>query len=816
MPTTIPAAAGAPWPAGPVLAANGIYTFHSGGAGNAPDASEVIAAQPRGFGVDVVKRDPSTGADVQNKQITVTYSTHRDVTNVKQTYKAFVSGDSGATFAPDDNIGQDDFLEVGQLLDGRLLGVRFEANTDFIFNSAKTAITFDLILRTSADKGKTWVRQSAVTTITDNDLPANLPTRKVESIFGVNAIGRPIQMTNGAVVLPISFNMGAVSFQSVMVATPPAGSGSSGTSAPWVFTMRPVTSHGTYSFGESAVVERQDGALLAVTRGDYGSMTSKLSYKVSTDLGQTWSPFADVTFDDQPGCAVYGVSPRLALMPNGLLVLSSGRPDNWMAISTDPSGTKWTQEQTTYRNRNNATASTNWWWGSSGYTSLVTTGANKLVQFTDNCAAPNAKTGGSNGCKSNTSADYDRTNVYRLVNRQISTLTPDLGKIDLVTKLRRGTVKLTTDMTGAPPATAVTPPTPYGQAPSADDATRTNYWSKAEGATDGSSAFWSGALSGAGDGTGTYQLELDRTYTLTKLGLALLPGARTGARVETSADGATWTPATLDYPTGVPASSTPGRIDTPGDRALRYYGLNATARFVRITTDATTCAVAGGPDKCSMINELELYSTVNSFENDAATPHGMSDVTCARLTQPAGTGDPSHDSQYAIRIKDQIDPGNCDGANKKAGFTYPGPGVNLPAETTRTLQAGIYPVSNVNGLLVDIFGKRADGGTGTVYHLGINNAGRWIVHSGGVWTGLGGAVVGLKTWTTLKVVATTTGATLYTVGADGQSTRIGTLPQEDATTSFSAITGYAFTSGSSPRTGDEAVIDDISFDRPDA
>ena len=379
--------------------------------------------------------------------------------------------------------------------------------------------------------------------------------------------------------------------------------------------------------------------------------------------------------------------------------------------------------------------------------------------------------------------------------------------------MRKGTVRLTTDLTGVPPAGAVTPPTPYGAQPSATDSTSTNYWSGAEGAVDGSTAFWSGALSSRADGTGTYQLQLDRTYKLTQLGLALLPGVATGAQVSTSLDGVTWTQPTLGYPAGVPTGAA-GRIDTPGHRVMRYYTLSTEARYVRITTDAESCAAVGGPTNCSMVNELELFSTVNSFENDPSVPHGLSEVQCVRITQPAGNGDPNHDSKYALRLKDSTDKTYCDGKGTIAKFVYPGPGVSVVPAASRTLRADVYQVSNAYGLLFDINGiQSSDKATKTIYHFGISqNGGGWIYWTKATsWVHFGGPVVPFNTWTTFKVVASTSTATLYMVDAAGVETLIGTIPKGEPV-AFDSITGYGMSSGSTPDYGDQAVFDDISFD----
>ncbi|MEU5863380.1 hypothetical protein ABZ815_19580 [Nonomuraea sp. NPDC047529] len=63
-----------------------------------------------------------------------------------------------------------------------------------------------------------------------------------------------------------------------------------------------------------------------------GGTYSTLAWSRSTDEGRTWSAVRDLQLSGQ-SCTVRGVAPRLLLMPNGVLVLSAGRPDNWLAIS---------------------------------------------------------------------------------------------------------------------------------------------------------------------------------------------------------------------------------------------------------------------------------------------------------------------------------------------------------------------------------------------------------------------------------------------------------------------------------------------------
>ncbi|MFG1608432.1 exo-alpha-sialidase [Actinoplanes sp. NPDC049265] len=781
-PTTVPPAAGPPWPAGDVLAAGNTSTFKSTGSS--------IAWGPFAVAADTVTRT-GAGPDAQSSAVTLWYSNRVDTSGAPAN-SVMTSANSGSTFTdagPDPRNANYGYLgSAGPMLDGRLLSVAFIANATGLTTTSDGA-TFQLAGSLSNDKGKTWSPVRPTVTVTNADIP--LTGRTVANIQGIRISGRPVQTTAGTIVLPVYFAMSGgpkqTHFAAVLTASSPLTADGTSDSTGWAFRTRPVNWNQDWSSNETSVVERPDGALLAVTRRAAAGDVSVLTYTVSTDQGATWSDPAAVTFADQPGCAVDGVSPQVALLPNGHLVLSSGRPDNWIALSTDASGTNWRQEQMTYRNRPGSGGL--FWYGSSGYTSLVPTGSNSLLQLMDNCKAP-AGTTAKDGCV--TGSGYDHGQNYALISRGVSALTPDLGKIDLATKIKRGTVRLTTDLTGAAPPAAVSPPTPYGSAPSAADATRTDYWSRAEGATDGSTAYWSSALSSRADGTGTYQLDLDRTYHLTKLGLALRPGVAATAHLSTSADGTTWTDA-------------PVTIATGGDRAMRYYAFDATARHVRVTADATTCP---GGTPCSMINELELYSTVNSFENEATIPRGLTGLACVRMTQPAGNGDPAHDSRFAVRLNDGNDPVYCDGAKTQGRFTYSG----APA-AQRTFEAGVYPVAISNALLFDVNGTRAaDGTTGPAYRFGIGADRHWTVHTEAGWRTLTDTpAVPLTAWTRLRVTASPATATLATVDADGEATFVATLPRE-AGGAFSALTGYTVASNGTPTVGDQAVFDDIAFE----
>lgn len=75
---------------------------------------------------------------------------------------------------------------------------------------------------------------------------------------------------------------------------------------------------------ESSVVLFPDGELYCVTRA--GSYRPLVSFR-STDGGHTWS--------SPEALPVEGVQPTVVLMAGGTLALSTGRPDNVLALSTD-------------------------------------------------------------------------------------------------------------------------------------------------------------------------------------------------------------------------------------------------------------------------------------------------------------------------------------------------------------------------------------------------------------------------------------------------------------------------------------------------
>ncbi len=87
---------------------------------------------------------------------------------------------------------------------------------------------------------------------------------------------------------------------------------------------------------ESDLVETLDGRLLCVSRNYTHKMPMLLFY--SDDAGYTWSQ-PSMLFDK-------GAFPQTLLLKNGILVLSYGRPGDYISFSPDGSGITWTEPVT--------------------------------------------------------------------------------------------------------------------------------------------------------------------------------------------------------------------------------------------------------------------------------------------------------------------------------------------------------------------------------------------------------------------------------------------------------------------------------------
>jgi hypothetical protein len=345
---------------------------------------------------------------------------------------------------------------------------------------------------------------------------------------------------------------------------------------------------------------------------------------------------------------------------------------------------------------------------------------------------------------------------FRIWRRLIDVLTPGTGKIDLWTKYQRGTVTVETDMTfdnADHPRAAIA------------------------GAFDGSTEPWSAALH-QGSEPATFTIALDREYYVHRIGLSLAIGRSAGARVLLSDNGQRWSEPVVD-------------IAARTHHALEYVELPqaARARFVRIVADATDCpADVGG--QCAILNEIELYGEVDSFENDpiGALPRGYagSDLVRVALTTDG-------DSRRVLHLDDTS-------ATEHARVTYA-----QHSSPTKELSFRLFPRALPGGFLFDVLSEDAASQPITAYHLAVFSDGslrHWDAASA-VWSAVTEPnVVPLGAWTTITVSANLDQAV---INVPGQSA-VTVVPSTPGST---GLTGHGFASAGTAPIGDDLFIDDV-------
>ncbi|MGA5760000.1 sialidase family protein [Nonomuraea bangladeshensis] len=476
------------------------------------------------------------------QKVITTFTTNVDKV-VTLTSEAAVSTDGGVTFGPS---AATPLRESPiELLDGSYFATEYYQKRTGPHTARLGVLTSD-----AADDGEDWLRSAATLRTPD------------ELLSGGAAHGTPAQLADGTILITVYAryrDTGA--YQAEVYASADGGR---------TFERRGVIARpeeAGYAYTEAALAQVMDGSLLAVIRRDGGTYAT-LSQTRSTDGGRTWTPPAGLRFAGTD-CVVRGVAPRLLLMPGGTLVLSAGRPDNWLAVSRDGLGQEWQQPRVTYHNRDGV-------WdahGSSGYTGVAALGPHRLIQVFDNCKIAGVRPDHSldeTACPAH--GRFEQGGWYAIKRGLYDVAPPAPGRLDLAGLLRRGDLKIATTMrwTG-----------------------RGRPHTRPEAALDGSTGYWSSAV--AAGGPGEYVLHLDRQYRFTMAGLSLRPGHPAGARVYVSRDGRAW---------GKPVLTIHHRTDY----ALRHDAIVAKGRHVKIVVDRSNdCDREIGPS-CAMLNEIELYA----------------------------------------------------------------------------------------------------------------------------------------------------------------------------------------------------------------
>ena len=632
-----------------------------------------------------------------------------------------------ATYQHTDGVGTPGTFAV-RLRSGRLVSIDFRP-------LSSTASTATVATFSSTDNGASWTQGTATYTPPSGANPSSLRTDE-----------QPIELADGTIV-DSTYVTGANGLSnSILMQSTDGGA---------TFSRRGVIAAATSAVGynEAGIAQLANGTLAAIIRTSYpsASQVTNLRWATSPD-GVTWSTPTDLlaSFNGAAATAMPGINPQLVLMSNGILVMSSGRDNsgngnNWVGMSTD-NGASWTA-QLTFRNCP-VTVDSNGsiWHGSSGNTGLTSVSSNTMLQAVDNCHAGYCLAGNDSG--------FTTDNQYRIYRRMIDVLTPDTGKIDLADKLRAGTIAVSGNMTytsSAHPRTGVA------------------------GAFDGSTEYWSSAAA-AGD-AGSMIISLDKTYEITKVGLSMRNGRPESATVSFSTDGTTWSS---------PAATATNRTDY----AIGYTTLATpqNAKYVKVNVDSTTNCESGLGTSCAFLNELELYSTTDSFENDPLTnrPRGWSDLASCWVS----TSNPS-DSAHVLYCSD-----GSDTATATATLIS-------TATTAKTVAFRVKPIGLNGAFLFNLLGRNSAGTQVNAYHLAVFPDGSIRRWNGSAWLTIAAAgTASIGSWSTISISATTGSANLTVNG-----TTVSALPP---TSAAATLVGLGVSSGGGAPNADYFAIDDVT------
>jgi len=677
----------------------------------------VIAGNPSVDTFDEVDQ-----AGLPRKRAQLFWGSNEDVASAASVASMVNSYDGGHTFPS----GVNQTAGAGwftKLRDGSILGV------EFIPDSVIDEHSLKLVTRRSTDGGKTYRRELATFT-TDKTLD---PTKFDR---GIRVHRDLFYAKDGSLLLTYYTRYpGDPLFRSELARSTDNG-------RTWTRFATIATQTDNRSMGETGVARAANGDLVAVHRTALGasSTTDWLYTNRSGDDGRTWTTPKPVEVTTATGEArpPTGIMPVLRLLPNGIMTMTWGRPDNWIAISPDGLGARWEQAQLTYVNYPRVNQAFQRSHGSSGNGAHAAVGSNRVLVVGDNCAP-------SWGCPE-TDAGFHTDGNYRVWKKFVDVVGPGTGKIDLLGKHIKKKVAVQTTMDARAPRLPEMSPL---------------------GAVDGSTE-WASAAVGR-QRTGTYTVTLDRTYSLTKAGLSLRPGEPAEATIEASVDGTTWRPVV-----------TTGEITT---YALRYYDVaRVPAKYVRVTVTDRQAAY---------LNELELYSSVDSFENDPVgqVPRGYTNVIGAEVSDFD-----VDDSRHIMRLVDAW----TDKTGRADRVT--------PAKPKQDWEFRVNSVGYARNFGFTVLGEQGQ----PAYQLRVGADGALARYDtvARVWQPLTPAnAAPQRKWHTIKVVATLEHAEVF---LNGQS--VGTVAP--STPGSTGLGGHSFTTTSAASQYDHFLIDDVEQDNP--
>ncbi|MFC7624565.1 sialidase family protein [Microlunatus sp. GCM10028923] len=565
------------------------YAFGSGSQWNVLNwAPGELAAVPSSFSMNTVDESGRTV-----KKIFVGSQANPDVGGAASINNMAFSYDSGKTFLDVQRNYPFSALNMARLRDGTLISIEFIPEwTD----SSHT--TTDLKLWTSTDDGETWKPSRGTFT------PS--PGRTIGPMSnGLRVHRRVLELADGTLLVPAytAFKETLPGWASIVLQSTDRGK---------TWTMRseiPAPGSGTPQrpgTNEVGWTYTSDGRLMAVlreTEQPQGPGEGALAYlwaAFSSDDGKTWTDAKPITGPD--GGKVNGIYPDPVLLPNGMLLLATGRKDVRALVSHDGTGKTWDAETTLFVNYPSEGFNGRFD-GTSGNTSIETVAGNRAVHFFDQCHVW--------GCGA-----YNQQ--FGIAARYVGAVTPGTGKLDLARLVRDKLATITGDLGDADPV---------------------HPERRAAGIVDGSTDYGADAVIKESTRPGELIMKLDRAYPIGRIGLMLGHGEAQSAQVFLSADGKDW---------GRPVITATDR----SDRALRYTDLTPkSAQYVKIRS---------GSPKQLTVSELELYAAgLDTFENELpfAVPRGWSDAYGSWVTDVpdnlAYSDIGGHRSATALRLWDK-------------------------------------------------------------------------------------------------------------------------------------------------------------------
>ncbi|MCP2329420.1 hypothetical protein HDA40_007927 [Hamadaea flava] len=708
-------------------------------------ATVPIQAPSSTYGVDT-----GTAAE-PSRAVSVPYATNYDFDH-PWTYGYKVTTDGGSTFQTGTYHGIALALD-----DGRLLA------WDSDWGQAVAGPIRKVNVQYSADSGTTWSTASQ----------AQVDISPLSFVTTANFYPTSVIQVPGGPLLMGGYGGTSGGMTGFLLKSLDAG-------AHWTLVSVVGAADPTHAYTEVGLAQNAVGELVSVVRTQNPTASGDASYYTlrirraqltavagaPADRTVTWETSTPIAL---PAALDATIMPRLSLLPNGMLALVGGRNHNWLAVSYAGDGRTWDYIGTFYRNYpSGVTGGNTFNYGSSGNASLAWTEPNRVLLTADTChLLRNQDTGQvTNNC---TRGGLNSPNTTAGVQRVLADLLRrNVGKIDLGSKYRAGAIQVSSSLDStfaAHPRTGVA------------------------AAFDGSNEQWSSAIA-AGASQGTFDITLDGAYTLNRIGISQSVGHTQSSVVQTKLNAADpWT----DWFTAGPNS----RL------AMTYYEPGARqARYVRIVTGASDgCLPGAGPD-CSVLNELELYSTVDSFENDplsGATPrgwvvketivNGAGRIGCWATQNTSGSG-----SSRALLINDAYTdhlPTAFQKANAAASRT-------VEFRTKFLVGDGpmLFGIRNTNTTTFD--------SDDMAFHLMVSKSGAISYYKGGTWNALPVAkTFDMAAWNKIAIQATSpTSATVLINGIP-----IGTLPRTDG--AAGALYGPQFSSSSTADTGDQFLIDDV-------